>query len=90
MFCLGEEFEAIDDSEYVSWSAQGYQVNLNPYSSAEDQIPDVRGMGLKDAVYLLESQGLTVQSEGLGKVVSQSLTPGSPAQGHSQIKLILN
>lgn len=41
------------------------------------QMPDVRGMGLKDAVYLLEIQGLKVQVRGKGKVVNQSVRAGS-------------
>ncbi len=39
-------------------------------------IPDVRGMGARDAVYLLEKSGLRVNLNGSGKVVSQSFSPG--------------
>ncbi len=39
-------------------------------------IPDVRGMGARDAVYLLEKSGLRVNVHGSGKVVSQSISPG--------------
>lgn len=39
-------------------------------------IPDVRGMGARDAVYLLEKMGLRTNLTGAGKVVSQSFTPG--------------
>ena len=40
-------------------------------------MPDVVGMGLKDALYLLESQGLEVEFSGAGAVTEQSITPGS-------------
>jgi cell division protein FtsI (penicillin-binding protein 3) len=40
-------------------------------------IPDVKGMGLKDAVYMLEASGLHVQVRGKGKVQNQSLLPGT-------------
>jgi len=40
-------------------------------------IPDVRGMGAKNAVYALENAGLRVQLQGQGTVVSQSPTPGT-------------
>jgi len=43
----------------------------------ENRVPDVRGMGISNAVYLLEKAGLRVQVNGLGKVRSQSMTPGS-------------
>lgn len=40
-------------------------------------IPDVVGMGARDAVYMLESRGVKVKLEGRGKVTSQSLAPGT-------------
>lgn len=40
-------------------------------------MPDVKGMGLKDAVYMLETSGLQVQVLGKGKVQSQSIQPGT-------------
>lgn len=39
-------------------------------------IPDVLGMGAKDAVYLLENMGLVVKVKGRGLVKKQSLQPG--------------
>lgn len=43
----------------------------------EGLMPDVRGMGLKDAIYLLESRGLKVRFSGSGAVVKQSPEAGS-------------
>jgi cell division protein FtsI (penicillin-binding protein 3) len=43
----------------------------------EKIMPNVKGMGLKDAVYLLENMGLKVTVKGNGKIVSQSIAPGS-------------
>lgn len=43
----------------------------------DSTMPDVVGMGLKDALYLLESQGLEVEFSGTGAVTEQSITPGS-------------
>ena len=42
----------------------------------ERHVPNVMGMGARDAVYLLESRGVKVRIEGRGKVVSQSLPAG--------------
>ncbi len=39
-------------------------------------IPDVQGMGARDAVYLIEKRGVKCQVIGRGKVVKQSLEPG--------------
>ena len=42
----------------------------------ERHVPNVMGMGARDAGYLLESRGVKVRKEGRGKVVSQSLPAG--------------
>lgn len=39
-------------------------------------IPDVTGMGARDAVYMIESRGVRVKIQGRGKVVGQSLPAG--------------
>jgi len=43
----------------------------------EGKVPDVRGMGATDAIYILESAGLRVKIQGIGKVKQQSLSPGA-------------
>lgn len=40
-------------------------------------IPNVRGMGVRDAVYLLESMGVKTKVIGKGKVSSQSISAGT-------------
>lgn len=42
----------------------------------KNQMPDVHGMGARDAVYLIESRGMKVKINGRGKVVAQSIGPG--------------
>jgi cell division protein FtsI (penicillin-binding protein 3) len=41
-----------------------------------DQVPDVRGLTLRDALFLLENRGFRVLVEGRGKVQEQSVEPG--------------
>ncbi len=41
-----------------------------------DQVPDVRGLTLRDALFLLENRGFRVLVEGRGKVKEQSVEPG--------------
>jgi len=53
----------------------GNQVVLISEKTENNKVPDVRNMGAKDAVYLLESRGLKVRIEGVGRVVAQSLAP---------------
>jgi len=52
--------------------------------------PDVVGMGLKDAVYLLENKGFQVFISGRGKVVNQSMIAGTTFNKGQKISLLLN
>lgn len=52
-------------------------VTLHKQDFVADLVPNVIGMGAKDAVYLLESKGLKVRINGTGKVRKQSITAGS-------------
>jgi cell division protein FtsI (penicillin-binding protein 3) len=40
-------------------------------------VPDVRGMGVRDAVYILENLGMDVKLQGVGRVARQSVAPHS-------------
>jgi len=53
-------------------------------------IPAVVGMGLKDAVYLMENKGLKVTATGRGRVLSQSLPAGASFKKGQTITLFLN
>ena len=52
-------------------------------------VPDVSGMSLKDAVYLLEKEGLLIHINGKGKVRAQSVAPGTIARRGQEIRLDL-
>jgi cell division protein FtsI (penicillin-binding protein 3) len=53
-------------------------------------MPDVRGMGLKDALYLLENMNVRVDTRGIGKVKMQSIEPGRLIIKNQIISLDLN
>ena len=55
----------------------------------KDSVPDVTGMGARDAVYLLESRGLKVTLAGRGKVTHQSLAPGQRICRGARCPLVL-
>ncbi|NRA48996.1 MAG: transpeptidase family protein [Phaeodactylibacter sp.] len=55
---------------------------------AEETVPNVVGLGLRDALHVLENRGLKVSVEGVGKVARQSIIPGTKIRGQ-QIKLYL-
>ncbi len=52
-------------------------------------VPDLTGMGPRDALYLLEKQHMRVRLSGVGKVVSQSLPKGHVIKPNEQITLVL-
>ena len=50
---------------------------------ATGKVPDVRGMGLSDALYLLESLGMKVTHSGHGAVRAQSIEPGTALKSNN-------
>ncbi len=65
-------------------------ITLNQKDIEANRVPNVMGMGAKDAVYLLESIGLKVQLSGMGKVKSQSIPAGNTLHKGRTIQLRLN
>jgi len=45
---------------------------------ATKTMPNVKGMGLRDALYLLENMGVKVVVRGKGKIINQSIPAGTP------------
>lgn len=52
-------------------------------------IPNVVGMKLRDATYLLEKAGVRVRAQGVGTIVKQSIAPNSSAKRYRSITLTL-
>ena len=71
-------------------SRQPKQVAMSKSKTAKNIVPDVRGMGARDAVYLLESRGLRTTIQGCGKVKEQSVVPGTTVKKGEMCKLIMN
>lgn len=65
------------NSNWTSVYAANYQPVMKSATVRNKVMPNVRGMGLKDAVYLLENMGLKVAIRGRGKVAIQSVAPGT-------------
>ena len=60
------------------------------HESSKHTVPDVTGMGAKDAVYLLESRHIKARIKGRGKVKSQSIHAGSAVKHGMVCELILD
>ena len=63
-------------SEWATASANGKQIALAENEMESNIVPDVTGMSLKDALYLLESMGMRVSIAGKGSVIKQSVMAG--------------
>ncbi len=75
------------NSEWISASAREHDVSLNRKSFPLGIVPNVKGMGAKDVVCILENMGLKVIIEGVGRVKEQSLTAGQSFKKGSTIYL---
>ncbi len=78
-----------ESAEWVEVAEEENRTRVAAADVAADTIPDVRGMGAKDAVYLLEKLGLDVRIQGRGRVVTQSVLHGTPATRGRKITLVL-
>jgi len=68
--------EQDEGTEWVSTRTGPDGISLYDRQIIPNLVPNVKDMGLKDAVYLLESSGLKVEARGRGTVRRQSLLPG--------------
>ncbi|MBS1761000.1 MAG: transpeptidase family protein [Bacteroidetes bacterium] len=69
-----------DSAQQSSWAvvyANNYYPVVKSNNVREQVMPNVKGLGLKDAVFLLESMGLKVSIKGRGKVSTQSIPAGT-------------
>lgn len=63
-------------SHWARPESVGETIILTSAYISKGTMPNVCGMGLKDALFLLEQQGLNVLVTGKGTVVKQSIAPG--------------
>ena len=66
----------LENSNWVIAYADDSTLYVKDKFIATNRIPDVRGLGLKDAIFILENIGLNVKVYGKGKVRQQSLPVG--------------
>ncbi len=83
-----------DSSAEGSWRYTSIKANSAGLKASTPEksnlVPDVTGMGLKDAIYLLENKGLSVKVSGRGRVLNQSIAAGRAYRKGDEILLMLN
>ena len=92
-YCNEENVSFVDnveDNEWVSVKQTDDEVFVNAVDFEDKKVPDVKGMNITDAVFLLESMGWKVKFDGYGKVKSQSVKPGTELRKGGVIHLALN
>ena len=55
-----------------------------------NKMPDLRGLSLRESLFILENQGFKVLYKGIGKVIQQSIEPGSTIVRKQNINLVLD
>lgn len=88
------DIEADTDSLETKWVTAKVEegredIKLKDIAIREGLVPNVVGMGAKDAVYLLENAGLQASLNGLGRVASQSVSPGTRVSKGQTVSLTL-
>ncbi len=73
------------ETPWIKLSAHSNIIRAKAHSIKEGKVPSVIGMGARDATYLLEKAGMKVRIQGIGKVRSQSIRPGSVIKGQEII-----
>jgi cell division protein FtsI (penicillin-binding protein 3) len=92
MLCneLGISNHSTTEEEWIKAVKNGNSVVWRKNPVIKGLVPDVQGMTLRDAVYLLEKSGLRVSVNGRGRVSEQSLSPGTRISKGARIYLQLS
>jgi len=87
---LDVNYRRTADDDWVATRESGDTVRLAGVKIQEGLIPDVRGMSLRDAIYLLENSGLRVRYNGKGRVLRQSPEHGARYNDGTTVSLEMN
>jgi cell division protein FtsI (penicillin-binding protein 3) len=87
---LDVRYKRTADDDWVATRESGDTVSLAGVKMQPGLVPDVRGMSLRDAIYLLESTGLRVRFSGKGRVLRQSPEHGERYFDGTVVSLEMN
>ncbi len=79
-----------EDGRWLSFQMNKKDVKNYAVSFTPKKVPNVVGMNLRDALFVLENQGLKVRAKGLGLVKMQSIPAGFPIQKNALITIQLH
>jgi cell division protein FtsI (penicillin-binding protein 3) len=87
---LDVHYRRTADDDWVATRESGDTVSLAGLKIQQGLVPDVRGMSLRDAVYLLENSGIQVRYNGKGRVLRQSPEHGARYSNGTVVSLEMN
>ena len=87
---LDVHYRRTADDDWVATRESGDTVSLAGVKILPGLVPDVRGMSLRDAIYLLENAGLRVRYSGKGRVLRQSPEHGARYNDGTVVSLEMN
>lgn len=88
MFGISNHYEG--DEDWVAANPTDNAIIWQSRRVIENLVPNVSGMSLRDALYVLENAGLHVRFTGRGRVQSQSISPGTRFNKGATVYLSLN
>ena len=80
---------AINGDWVTMESNENGQITIRDAKLSNNVVPDVVGMDITDAVYLLENMGISTEFTGQGVVKEQSLRAGDTVKANSKMRLKL-
>lgn len=92
---INKEFNIEQELDEEGWfsvsnkAKDSDNITIQPKYTQKNKVPDIRGMSLRDALFILENRGLRANFKGVGKVVSQSIPPGTVFTKSRSIDLVL-
>ncbi|MGM0946404.1 MAG: penicillin-binding protein [Bacteroidota bacterium] len=86
---LGIKSNPVQTEEWVQAVAQSDKVQWKVNNTEQATVPDVSGLPLRDALFILENKGINVSYRGKGLVISQSIDAGTKLSPNSTINLVL-
>ncbi|SIO23565.1 penicillin-binding protein [Algoriphagus halophilus] len=86
---LGVQASPANAEEWVRSVSNNEKIQWENNETEMPQVPDVSGLPLRDALFILENKGLKVNYSGKGIVKQQSISPGSELIKNATINLVL-
>lgn len=83
------ELDTLTSSQMGAVRPDGEQVEINGVQPGSQQYPNVRGMRLRDAIYVLENAGFVAHPKGVGRVVNMKWHRDGLGKRGKDVDLIL-